>query len=979
MKNSHCQKWGINLFNEENTVENLVGDILSQKLGWRFIPNNELERTENDVFVESILSEKLKTLNGAINQVPDRIDELLYKLHSIIHSVHDVGLIKSNEEFTKWLKGEQSMPYGENGQHIPINLIDFENMENNDYIITTQYSFKSQETRRPDIVLLVNGIPLVIIEAKTPVRPGISWADGALQIVEEYEPTIPELFVPNIFSAATEGKELQYGVIGAAVEEFWSPWRKKDPEKQGMMMIADVIKSLFDRKTILEMLQHYTLFATDQKGKKIKIIARYPQYEAVHKIVQRVLDGKIKRGLIWHFQGSGKSLLMVFAALRLRFHPDLNSPTVLVVVDRIDLDAQIGGTFSASNVPNTISTNSRNKLKQFLQDDTRKVILTTIHKFGDSDEILNDKHNIIVFADEAHRTQEGKLGLSMRIALPNAFLFGLTGTPINKRDKNTFLAFGAEQDQYGYLHKYSFEESVNDHATLPISFETRPVKLKINKAEIDKIFAQITDGLTEKDQTILSQKAGQIPQLIKDKDRIEAITQDIVSHFQEIVEPEGLKGQIVVYDRESCVLYKEAIDKLIPTEDTAVVMTISSNDPLSWKKRFTLSDDDLDALLRRYKDPDDPLKLLIVTSRLLAGFDAPINQVMYLDKPMKDHGLLQAICRTNRPYKNKPTGLVVDYIGVFDDVVKSLNFDQEGINKVISNITQLEADLPNMIKKCLKYFSNIDRNKSGYEGLVAAQLCIADSNIQDEFAADYSVLSRYWEILSPRTITQQYIAEYKWLTSVYESVQPPSGRGRLIWKRLGPKTLELIRENIKVLEIENDLETLIMEPSIFNPSGNYVPPQIPKQIEIKIIRRLKKYPNKPSFVKLGQRLELAHEKYINKTTNSVQYLKDLLEIAKELVAEEQKEFGKEKPIKDHKFALTRIFEAQNLSTSPELIKKIVIEIDAIVIKISFEGWQNTVAGEREIKQEIMRVLLRHELHNDDELFTKIYKYVKQYY
>ena len=967
------------MFDEENTVENLIRDTLSKKLGWRFVPSNELGRTEKDTFVESILSEKIKSLNNTINQIPDKVDEILYKLQSIIHSVHDVGLTKSNEELAKWLKGEQSMPYGKDGQHVPVNLIDFANMENNDYIVTTQYSFKSKATRRPDIVLLVNGIPLVIIEAKTPVRQKISWADGAYQITEKYEPTIPELFVPNVFSAATEGKELRYGAVGAAVEEFWSPWRNKDSQKHGLAMITDVIKSLFDRKTVLEMLQHYTLFATDQKGKKIKIIARYPQYDAVNLIVQRVLEGKTKRGLIWHFQGSGKSLLMVFAALRLRFHPDLNSPTVLVVVDRIDLDAQIGGTFTASNVPNTLSTNSRNELKQFLQNDTRKVILTTIHKFGDSDEILNEKHNIIVFADEAHRTQEGKLGISMRAALPNAFLFGLTGTPINRRDRNTFLAFGAEQDQYGYLHKYSFEESVNDGATLPISFETRPVRLKINKEEIDKIFARITDGTTEEDQAILSQKAGQIPQLIKDKDRIQEITRDIVEHFKTVVEPEGLKGQIVVYDRASCVLYKEALDRLMPPEDTAVVMTIQNDDPQTWKTRFTLSDDGLNALLRRYRDPDDPLKLLIVTSRLLAGFDAPINQAMYLDKPMKDHGLLQAICRTNRPYKNKSSGLVVDYIGVFDDVVKSLNFDYEGVNKVVSNIRQLEDELPNAINKCLKYFSDTDRNKLGYEGLEAAQSCIENTSVRDEFASDYSALSRYWEVLSPREITMQYIADYKWLTSVYESIQPPTGRGRLIWKRLGPKTLKLIQDNIKVLEIENDLETLIMDPSIFNPSGNYIAPQLPKQIVIKIIRHIKKHVNDPIFISLGQRLETAHERYVNRITNSVQYLKDLLEIAKEVVTEEQKTSGKPTPVHDNKLALTKIFEQQNPQAPPKLIKKIVIAIDNVVIKISFEGWQNTITGEREIKQEIIRILLRHDLHNDDELFIKIYEYIKQYY
>ena len=964
------------MFTEQNTVEDMICDVLSRDLGWRYVTSSDLKRATTDVLVESILSEKIAELNEEVRQVPDRADEIVYKLNSIIHSANDIGLIKANEEFARWLKGEQSMPYGTGGQHIPIRLIDFENPENNDYVVTSQYSFKSKITKRSDIMLLVNGIPLVMIEAKTPVRHGVSWKDGALQITDEYEPAIPELFVPNVFSAATEGKELQYGAVGTAVEEFWSPWRKRDPQKRGMMMIQDTIKSLFDRKTVLEMLQHYTLFATDQNSKKIKIIARYPQYEAVNLIVQRVLEGKIKRGLIWHFQGSGKSLLMVFAALRLRFHRELSGPTVLVVVDRIDLDAQIGGTFTASNVPNTKNTDSRAELRQLLQNDTRKVILTTIHKFGDAKGILNDRSNIIVFVDEAHRTQEGDLGIQMRQALPNAFLFGLTGTPINKRDKNTFISFGAEQDEYGYLHKYSFEESVNDGATLPINFETRSVNLKINKEEIDRIFARITDGTTEADQAILSQKAGQLPRLIKDKDRINEIALDISKHFGDIVDPQGLKGQVVVYDRESCVLYKEALDKIMPPEESAVVMTIQNDDPKSWKERFELTADDLDGLLHRYRNPDYPLKLLIVTSKLLAGFDAPINQAMYLDKPMRDHGLLQAICRTNRPYRNKSHGLVVDYIGVFDDVVQSLNFDQEGLDKIISNIEQLAQELPDKINKCLEYFP-IDREKSGYEGLVEAQLCLDDSGRQDEFAADYSVLARYWEALSPRINTRQHVKDYKWLSLVYESIQPPAGRGRLIWKRLGPKTISMIQENIKVLDIDDNLETLILNPDILEPAKENVSRQKPKQVELKIVRRLKKHPDDPVFIKLGERLESAREKYVKRIINSVQYLKTLLEIAKEIVAEENRQKNKPKP--DARQALTRIFEQQNLPTPPEMIKKIVHQIDEIVKKVRFEGWQHTIAGDRQIKHAVTRILLQYKLHKDAELLSKIYGYIREHY
>ena len=967
------------MFNEENSVENLIRDILSEDLGWKFLPRENLSRKESEVLVEDILSETIKKLNPDIVSVPDRIDEIIYKLNSVIFSVNEVGLIKANEEFSRWIKNEQSMPYGPGGQHVPIKLIDFDDIENNDFVVTTQYSFKSKVNKRPDVILLVNGMPLVVIEAKTPVRPSISWADGALQVSEDYEKNIPEIFVPNVFSAATEGKELQYGAIGAAVEEFWSPWRKDDPDKQGLMGIADTIKSLFDKKTVLDMLQHYTVFANDPKGRKIKIIARYPQYEAVNLIAQRVLEGKVKRGLIWHFQGSGKSLLMVFAALRLRFHPKLNNPTVIVVVDRLDLDAQIGGTFTATNVPNTVGTDSRAELEQLLKDDTRKVILTTIHKFGEADNVLNDRSNIIVFVDEAHRTQEGDLGRKMRDALPNAFLFGLTGTPINKRDKNTFLAFGAEQDENGYMHRYSFEESVVDGATLPINFEPRLVKIRIDSKEIDKAFDQITDGLSDTDQHILSQKAGQLPRLIKDKDRITAIAEDIAKHYTEYIEPEGLKGQVVAYDREICTLYKKALDQHMPPEDTAIVMTMAKGDPQEWKDNYELTSDELDALLRRYKDPDDPLKLLIVTSKLLTGFDAPINQVMYLDKPMKDHGLLQAICRTNRPYPNKHNGLIVDYIGVFDDAAKNLKFDYKGVDKVITNIEDLAKNMPTIVQNCLKYFKGVDRSIGGYEGLALAQNCIESITLQDEFAADYSVLSRYWEILSPRFSTKPYAEDYKWLSAVYESVQAPTGRGRLIWKRLGSKTTEMVQDHIKVLEIQNDLDALIVDEKILNSIKTGEAPPNPKLVEIKIVRRLRRHGNNPKFVALGERLEKARDRYLKRLIDSIEFLKELLEIAKDLVAAEQTDTGEQKVKPDEKEALTRIFEESNIKTTPEVIKQIVSDIDDIVKKIRFEGWQFTIAGERQIKQEITRVLLKQKLHKEKELFKKAYEYIKQHY
>ncbi|MDE2590964.1 MAG: DEAD/DEAH box helicase family protein, partial [Patescibacteria group bacterium] len=339
------------------------------------------------------------------------------------------------------------------------------------------------------------------IETKTPVRPSVTWLDGASDITDIYEKVIPELFVPNVFSAASEGKELWYGSITSPPEELWEPWKKK--EGGNLVGFEDLVKSLFDKNTVLDMLRYYTVFSTDPKARKIKMIARYPQYEAVNLIVNRVIEGKVKSGLIWHFQGSGKSLLMILAAMRLRDHPKLNNPTVMIVVDRLDLDSQIAGKFSATNVPNTIRADSRKELEDLLRKDTRKVIITTIHKFGEAEGVLNDRNNIIVLVDEADRSQEGDLGKRMRDSLPNAFLFGLTGTPVNNKDRNTFLTFGAEEDgPERYLHRYSFEESVTDNTTLPINFEKRLPDVRFDREQFDKVFAEIKTGLSKSDEKI---------------------------------------------------------------------------------------------------------------------------------------------------------------------------------------------------------------------------------------------------------------------------------------------------------------------------------------------------------------------------------------------------------------------------------------------------------------------------------------------
>src|SRR5215212_11817123 len=488
-------------------------------------------------------------------------------------TVQGEGLVRANELFAEWLRSEKSMPFGERGEHTPVHLIDFDNLSNNDYVVTNQWVYPTKEGgRRFDVVLMVNGIPLIIGEAKTPVRPAVTWVDGASDIHDGYEQSVPQMFVPNIFSFATEGKRYRYGSVRMPID-IWGPWHEGESKGEGTLAsVQRSIRAMLRPSVVLDILQNFTLFATDRKHRRIKIISRYQQYEGANLIVSRVVSGYPKKGLIWHFQGSGKSLLMVFASQKLRMHPKLKNPTVMIVVDRIDLDTQITATFNAADIPNMSGATKRQELQNLRAADTRKIIITTIHKFGEADGRLNERSNIIVMVDEAHRTQEGDLGRKMREALPNAFLFGLTGTPINKRDHNTFWAFGAPEDTYGYLSRYSFQESIRDKATLPLHFEPPEVRLKIDKEAIDEAYRQITGALSEQDRDDLAKRAAKMAVLVKNPERVRAVVNHIVNHYQTKIEPNGFKAQVVVFDRECCVLYKAVMDELVGAEASAIVM-----------------------------------------------------------------------------------------------------------------------------------------------------------------------------------------------------------------------------------------------------------------------------------------------------------------------------------------------------------------------------------------------------------------------
>ena len=974
---------GVNLneARQGNAVEEPIEPYDTVK--WCYVPAELIKRDITDVMLEKELKTSLCRLNPDIDRNSEYANEVIRKLRAILITVASVGLVRANEEFAKWLRNEHSMPFGPEGEHVKVKLIDYEHLKENSYIMTSQYKIHTRETKIPDVVMFINGIPVVVGELKTPVRPAISWYDAAHEVHDIYENAVPQLFVPNILSFASEGKELFIGAVRTPLE-FWAPWRienEKDELTQfaGLQDVGKQLTHLLKPSTLLDILQYYSVYGTNNSKKKIKVVCRYQQYEGANILVNRVLEGRIKKGLIWHFQGSGKSLLMLFAAQKLRKQVELGNPTVLIVVDRTDLDSQISASFASADVSNFVTTDSIKELNTLLERDTRKIIITMIHKFRDAYPNMNKRKNIIVMVDEAHRTQEGNLGRQMRTALPNAFLFGLTGTPINKADKNTFWAFGADEDEGGYMSRYTFQESIRDKATLPLHFEPRLPNYHIDKEALNTAFQELANDLSEEDRNKLSQNAAKMNEFLKAPERVQTIVEDIVEHYNKHLAPEGFKAMIVTPDRYACIQYKEALDKIMPENSSRVVISTSASDDFDFKQRWGIDKDKQEKIVEEFNDPNSALKFIIVTAKLLTGFDSPVLQTMYLDKSLKDHTLLQAICRTNRLFPNKTFGRIVDYFGVFDDTAQALAFDEETVKTVITNLQELRDKLPEYMIKTLSHFDGVDRSKEGFEGLEAAQNAINTNEKRDAFARDFSTLSKLWEALSPDEVLNQFQKDYKWLSQIYTSVKPSADdNGRLLWHALGAQTTALIHEHIHVSGINHDMKEMILDSELIEELMNKKNPKEAERVVKILISRFKKHSGNPKFKALGDRLQELRDKAEQGLISSVEFIKQLCELAKDTLRAEREIISAQEQ-KSAKAALTELFLEMKTDQTPAIVERIVNEIDEIVKFVRYDGWQNTVTGERLVQKELRKTLLKYKLHKEEELFNRAYEYIKEYY
>ena len=678
----------------ESHIEEAALEILDG-LGYKILHGPDIspdgENPERSSYENVVLVERLKEAIDKLNPtIPDEAKERAIKQ---ILRTESSKLVTNNKNFHNYLVNGVDVEYRYEGRIKGdiVKIFDFENPENNDFLAVNQFTvIEGSHNRRPDIVLFVNGLPLAVIELKNPADEEATIGSAYRQL-QTYKEEIPSLFTYNELLVVSDGTQARAGTI-TSNQEWFLPWKTIDGKElapRDLPQLQVLLQGMFDKGRCLDIIRNFITFEK-RRRQTTKILAAYHQYHTTNKAIKKTIEAinRDKRvGVVWHTQGSGKSLTMVFYAGKLILHKKLENPTIVVLTDRNDLDDQLFNTFSASQSllrQSPAQAKDREDLKKSLNVASGGIVFTTIQKFfpeqkGESYPVLSERKNIIVIADEAHRSQYefiNGFARHIRDALPNASFIGFTGTPIELSDRSTPAVFG------DYIDIYDIQQSVEDGATVRIYYESRlaPIKLKEEeRPKIDPEFEEVTENEEVYKKEKLKSKWAQLEAVVGSKKRIHLMSMDIVKHFEQRREAMEGKAMIVCMSRRICVDLHNEIVKLKPEwyskEDDKgiikVIMTGSASDPQGWQEHVRTKPRRRE-LAERFKDPEDPFTIAIVRDMWLTGFDAPSLHTMYFDKPMRGHGLMQAIARVNRVFKDKPGGLIVDYLGVAPDLREAL-------------------------------------------------------------------------------------------------------------------------------------------------------------------------------------------------------------------------------------------------------------------------------------------------------------------
>ena len=822
-------------------------------------------------FFDSLLDAKIRQFNPRYTDAEGAI------LGKFRHLHHDIF---GNREFVDHLRNRGKYLDQEESRERDLILINYDKPANNVFEVTEEFAcHNGHYGTREDVVFLINGIPVLVIECKNASKDE-AIALGVDQI-RRYHRETPELFVPEQVFTATDAIGFSYGVTWNTVRRNIFNWKDAEIGK-----LEAKVKSFCAIPQVLAFLKDFIVFA--EKDEELhKYILRQHQTGAVEAVVSRALDPKLRRGLVWHTQGSGKTFTMIKAAEMLFKAPRADKPTILLMIDRNELEDQMLKNLAALGLGNLEHANSIARLNKLLRDDYRGIIVTMIHKFRDMPADLNTRSNIYVLIDEAHRTTGGDLGNFLMAGLPNASTIGFTGTPVDKTayGRGTFKTFGCEDDK-GYLHKYSIADSIDDGTTLPLYYNLAPNEMLVPHEILDKEFLSLAEAEGVADIEELNKildRAVNLKNFLKGEKRIGKVAQHVAEHYRKNVEPLGYKAFLVGVDREACARYKHALDKHLPPEYSEVVYTGSHNDS-ALLKEFHLDPKKERQIRKSFNKLDQMPKILIVTEKLLTGFDAPVLYAMYLDKPMRDHTLLQAIARVNRPYENeaaemvKPHGFVLDFVGIFDKLEKALAFDSDEINAIVKDLKLLKVLFKNKMEgRAPKYIGLIERNFNDKD-VDALIEHFRDPERRKAFFKEYKEIEMLYEIISPDAFLRPYLDDYMTLSAIYEVVRKEYARRVYVDRDFQRKTNELVRETIDSYEITSVDEFVEINAETIELIKKKKGGDGPKVINLvkSIAKKAEEESDDPYLIAMAERAKAVQERFENRQTSTAEALEELL-------------------------------------------------------------------------------------------------------
>lgn len=940
---------------EQSAVQNpLIKYVSEREISWEYVSRDktvELRRGETGLFFYDLLKEQLIKLN------PGTVDDT--KADGIIKDLENVhATIEGNSEVLRYLKGEKSVYHEQKKREVNVKLIDFEDITKNKFHVTDEWQYTNGTyTNRGDVILLINGIPAIIVETKgAHKKEGI--AEGVDQI-RRYHRETPEIVTHNQIFDVTHMLDFYYGVTWNLDRKGLFNW--KDIEKGNF---EKKVKTFFDRKRVLKFIKDYIVFFR-KDDVLFKIILRQHQTRAVEKVIDRARD-KVKRtGLIWHAQGSGKTFTMIVAAEKIIKEPLFEKPTVIMLVDRNELESQLFRNLDAYGFKDGEGmeiADSKRDLERLLASDYRGLIVSMIHKFERIRKNINTRDNIFVLVDEAHRTTSGDIGNYLVAALPNATYFGFTGTPIDKitYGRGTFKIFGKDDDK-GYLDKYTIAESIEDGTTVPLHYTLAPSEIRVPQEILEKEFYSLMEkeGVTDVDElNKLLERSVTLRNFLKADDRIKKVTEFVAKHYRENVEPMGYKAFLVCVDREACALYKKELDKHLPPEYSTIVYSKGHNDTEFLKKHYLTEDEERRLKGKIFPKKETLPKILIVTDKLLTGYDAPILYCMYLDKPMKDHTLLQAIARVNRPYEDdeglkKPSGFVLDFVGIFEKLEKALAFDSDVVGSVIQNINVLKEVFISLITNEAKEYERFTKGRIDDKAIEQAIEYFSDKDRREAFYKFYKRLEMLYEIISPDKDLRDYIDKYLRLSSLYTIIRNAFTKRVIVDKELMRKTQQLVRANVenydipkpyKIYEIKEDtLQALKND----DDSDNTKVINLRKSIE-KFV--LDNEDTLPYLISIGERAETVVEIYDDRQISTQEALSRLEKIIEEI--NQAKKEQAEKDFEAREFTVYWILKKEGIENADKL---------AVQIEEAFKRsphWRENAKEARELVANLYKMLLK---------------------